>query len=37
VLGNAQWPALRRHVDRVVAAVDAAKPGTYAEVGIPES
>lgn len=36
VLGNAQWPSLRRHVDRVVAAVSAAKPGTYCEVEIPE-
>jgi len=35
VLGNAQWPALRQHVDRVVAAVNAAKPGTYVEVEIP--
>jgi hypothetical protein len=35
VLGNAQWPALRQHVDRVVAAVNAAKPGTYCEVEIP--
>ena len=35
VLGNPQWPVLRRHVDRVVAAVNAAKPGTYCEVEIP--
>jgi hypothetical protein len=28
VLGNAQWPILRRYVDRVVAAVSAATPGT---------
>jgi hypothetical protein len=34
-LGNAQWPVLRRHVERVVAAVDAATPGSYAEVDIP--
>jgi len=35
VLGNAQWPVLRRHVERVVAAVNAATPGSYAEVDIP--
>ncbi len=35
VLGNPQWPALRRNVDRVVAAVDAALPGSYVEVEIP--
>jgi len=35
-LGNPQWPVLRLHVDRVVAAVNAAKPGTYCEVEIPE-
>lgn len=36
VLGNSAWPVLRRYVDRVVAAVDSAKPGTYVEVEIPE-
>src|ERR1700722_19958118 len=35
VPGNPQWPALRRFVDRVVAAVDAATPGSYVEVDIP--
>jgi hypothetical protein len=34
-LGNAQWPVLRRYVDRVVAAVDSATPGSFAEVEIP--
>jgi hypothetical protein len=34
VLGNSQWPVLRHHVDRVVAAVNAARPGTYVEVDI---
>ena len=34
-LGHAQWPVLRRHVDRVVIAVDAAVPGSYTEVDIP--
>jgi hypothetical protein len=35
VLGNAQWPVLRRYVDRVVTAVNAATPGSFAEVEIP--
>ena len=35
VLGNAQWPVLRRHVDRVVAALSGAAPGSYSEVQIP--
>jgi hypothetical protein len=35
VIGNAQWRVLRRYVDRVVVAVDAATPGSYAEVEIP--
>jgi len=35
VLGNAQWPVLRRYVERVVTAVSAATPGTYTEVDIP--
>jgi hypothetical protein len=35
ILGNAQWPVLRRHVDRVVAALDGAAPGSYFEVEIP--
>lgn len=36
VLGNPRWPILRLHVQRVVAAVDAASPGSYIEVEIPE-
>jgi len=36
VLGNSQWPILRLHVERVVAAVNAARPGSYTEVEIPE-
>jgi len=36
VLGNPQWPALRKHLDRVVAAVASAKPGEYIEVEIPD-
>lgn len=36
VLGNSTWPVLRRHVTRVVEAVNSAKPGSYSEVEIPE-
>src|SRR5215472_2774949 len=32
VLGNSQRPAVHRHIDRVIAAVNAAAPGAYAEV-----
>ena len=35
VLGTAQWPVLRLHVARVVAAVAAATPGSFTEVEIP--
>jgi hypothetical protein len=35
VLGNQQWPVLRRYVERVVAAVAAATPGSFTEVEIP--
>jgi hypothetical protein len=35
VLGNQQWPTLRRYVERVVATVNAAIPGSYTEVDIP--
>jgi hypothetical protein len=34
VLGNQQWPTLRRYVDKVLAAVNAATPGSYSEVDI---
>jgi hypothetical protein len=30
-----QWPALQSHVALVVAAVDAATPGSFTEVDIP--
>ena len=36
VLGNPRWPILRLYVERVVTAVNAATPGSYAEVEIPE-
>jgi hypothetical protein len=35
VIGNQQWPTLRRYVDRVVVAINAATPGSYTEVEIP--
>jgi hypothetical protein len=35
VLGQQQWPHLRPHIQRVVDAVNAARPGSYAEVDIP--
>ena len=35
ILGNSQRPAVHRYMDRVVAAVNAAKPGSYTEVEIP--
>jgi hypothetical protein len=35
VIGHAQWPTLEPHVERIVEAVNAAIPGSYAEVDIP--
>ncbi|MFZ0963942.1 MAG: hypothetical protein WAO35_24010 [Terriglobia bacterium] len=35
VIGNQQWPILRRYVERVVAAANAATTGSYTEVDIP--
>ncbi len=35
VIGNQQWPTLRRYVDRVLSAVNAATPGSFTEVHIP--
>ena len=35
VLGNSQRPAVHRYISRVVQAVNAAAPGTCAEVEIP--
>jgi len=34
VLGQQQWPRLRPHIQRVVEAVNAATPGSFAEVDI---
>ena len=36
VLGNPRWPVVKRYVDRVVAAVNSARPGSYIEVEIPD-
>lgn len=35
VLGNQQWPNVRLHLDRIVAAVNASVPGGFVEVEIP--
>jgi hypothetical protein len=35
VIGNQQWPTLRRYVERVAAAVNTATPGSFTEVEIP--
>jgi hypothetical protein len=35
VLGNSQWPRVRLHLDRIVAAVNACAPGSYTEIEIP--
>jgi hypothetical protein len=35
VLSTPQWPRVRLHMERIAAAVNAATPGSYAEVEIP--
>ena len=35
VLGQQQWPRLRPHIHHVIEAVNAATPGSFAEVDIP--
>ena len=35
VLGDSTWRLFRPHLDRVSSAVDAATPGSYAEIEIP--
>jgi len=35
VIGNQQWPTLRRYLERVVAAVNAATLGSCVEVDVP--
>jgi hypothetical protein len=37
VLSTPQWPLVRLHTARIVAAVNAATPGSYSEVQIPYS
>jgi hypothetical protein len=35
ILGNQQWPLVKLHPDKIAAVVDAARPGSFAEVDIP--
>jgi hypothetical protein len=35
ILGNPRRPAVHRYIDRVIAAVNAATPGSFTEVEIP--
>jgi hypothetical protein len=35
VLGNSQWRIVQRYVRRIAASVNAATPGSFAEVDIP--
>jgi hypothetical protein len=35
VLSTPQWPLVRLHLDVIAAAVNAATPGSYTEVNIP--
>ncbi len=37
VLGQQQWPQLRLHVQRAIDAIQAATPGSYAEVEVPSA
>jgi hypothetical protein len=37
VLSTPQWPRVRLHLEKIAAAVNAATPGSYAEVEIPFS
>ena len=34
-LGKGRWSLIKPHVEKVVAAISAATPGSFAEVGIP--
>ena len=36
VLGNQQWPDVKFHLERILEAVNAANPGSYTEVEIPQ-
>jgi hypothetical protein len=35
VSSTPQWPVVRLHIERIAAAVNAAKPGSYSEVILP--
>jgi len=35
VLGQGRWRVIQRHIAEVLAAINAARPGTYTEVEIP--
>jgi hypothetical protein len=35
VLSTPQWPVVRLHIPAIAAAIDAATPGSFAEIGIP--
>lgn len=35
VLGNQQWPIVRRHVQTIAACVNNVKPGSFSEVDVP--
>ena len=37
IIGNQQWPVLRRYVDKVAEAAAAVTPGSFVEVEIPFS
>jgi hypothetical protein len=35
VLSTPQWPRVRLHIEKIVAALNSVKPGSYLEVEIP--
>ena len=35
ILGNQQWPVVKLHLEMIAEAVNAATPGSFAEVAIP--
>jgi hypothetical protein len=37
VLGQGRWSVIKRNVSQIVAAVDAATPGSFVEVEIPHN
>lgn len=36
VLGKGRWTVIKRHIEQIVDAVNEARPGTYAEIEMPE-